>query len=52
MQPRAEIKKPAQAQFYLDLGVRHFSLGTDVGILANWRRTEGGAPRAELDRLG
>lgn len=52
VQPRAEIKKPAQAQFYLDLGVRHFSLGTDVGILANWLRTEGGALRAELDRLG
>ena len=33
------------------LGVRHFSMGTDLGILANWMRTEGGALRAELDRL-
>lgn len=51
MHPRAEIKKPEQARFYLDLGVRHFSMGTDLGILANWLRTEGGALRAELDRL-
>ena len=51
VQPRAEIKTPAQAGFYLDLGVRHFSLGTDVGILANWLRTEGGALRSQLDRL-
>lgn len=49
--PRAEIKKPEQSRFYLDLGVRHFSMGTDLGILANWLRTEGGALRAELDRL-
>ena len=52
VQPRAEIKKPAQARFYLDLGVRHFSMGTDLGILANWLRTEGGALRAELERIG
>ena len=52
VQPRAEIKKPAQARFYLDLGVRHFSMGTDLGILANWLHTEGGALRAELERIG
>ena len=51
VQPRAEIKKPAQARFYLDLGIRHFSMGTDLGILANWLRTEGGTLRAELDQL-
>ncbi len=52
VQPRAEIKRPDQARFYLDLGVRHFSMGTDLGILANWLRTEeGGTLRAELDRL-
>ena len=50
--PRAEIKKPEQSRFYVDLGVRHFSMGTDLGILANWLRTEGGALRAELDRIG
>lgn len=52
VQPRAEIKRPDQARFYLDLGVRHFSMGTDLGILANWWRTEGGALRAELERIG
>lgn len=51
MQPRAEIKRPDQAPFYVDLGVRHFSMGTDLGILANWLRTEGGALRGQLDRL-
>ena len=45
------IEKREQARFYLNLGVRHFSMGTDLGILANWLRTEGGALRAELDRL-
>ena len=51
VQPRAEIKRPDQAPFYVDLGVRHFSMGTDLGILANWLRTEGGALRGQLDRL-
>lgn len=41
VQPRAEIKKPAQARFYLDLGVRHFSMGNrprHPGQLAAHRR--------------
>ena len=41
-----------EAPFDLDLGVRRFSMGTDLGILANWLRTEGGTLRAQLDRLG
>ena len=51
VQPRAETKRPEQSRFYLDRGVRHFSIGTDLGILANWLRTEGGTLRAELARL-
>jgi 2-keto-3-deoxy-L-rhamnonate aldolase RhmA len=30
---RAEISSPEQARYYLDLGVRHFSLGTDLFTL-------------------
>ncbi|MDP6775862.1 MAG: aldolase/citrate lyase family protein [Candidatus Latescibacteria bacterium] len=41
--PRAEIGQADQAQAYLDLGVRHFCVGTDVSILLNWFRTEGEA---------
>jgi 2-keto-3-deoxy-L-rhamnonate aldolase RhmA len=41
VQPRAEIGSPDQAKYYLDLGVRHFCIGTDVSILYNWWRTNG-----------
>ena len=38
--PRAEIGSPDQAQEYLDMGVRHFSIGADVGILGQyWKET-------------
>lgn len=30
-----------QAQYYLDRGVRHFSLSTDIVILFNWWRENG-----------
>jgi len=39
--PRAEIKSVDQATYYLDLGVRHFSLSTDITILFNWWRENG-----------
>lgn len=31
--PRAEIETPDQAKYYLDLGVKHFCISTDVMIL-------------------
>jgi 4-hydroxy-2-oxoheptanedioate aldolase len=38
--PRAEIGSPAQAQEYLDMGVRQFSIGADVSILGEyWKET-------------
>jgi 2-keto-3-deoxy-L-rhamnonate aldolase RhmA len=43
--PRAEISTPDQAKYYLDMGVRHFSLGTDVFILHNWWKANGGELR-------
>jgi 2-keto-3-deoxy-L-rhamnonate aldolase RhmA len=39
--PRAEINSLDQAQYYLDLGVRHFCIGTDISILYNWWKDNG-----------
>ena len=39
--PRAEISSVDQAQYYLDLGVRHFSIGTDISILHQWWKDNG-----------
>lgn len=39
--PRAEIGSVDGAKYYLDLGVRHFSLGTDITILHNWLKQNG-----------
>ena len=41
--PRAEIGSPEQARAYLDMGVRHFSIGTDISILHDWWRRQGEA---------
>jgi 2-keto-3-deoxy-L-rhamnonate aldolase RhmA len=34
--PRAEISRPEDAKRYLDMGVKHFCIGTDVSILFQW----------------
>jgi 4-hydroxy-2-oxoheptanedioate aldolase len=39
--PRAEIGSVDEAQYYLDLGVRHFCMGSDFWILYNWWRVNG-----------
>ena len=39
--PRAEINTADQAKYYLDMGVRHFCIGTDVSILYNWWKEHG-----------
>jgi len=39
--PRAEIYSVDAAKYYLDLGVRHFRVGTDLGILYSWLRENG-----------
>jgi 2-keto-3-deoxy-L-rhamnonate aldolase RhmA len=39
--PRAEISSPDEARYYLDLGVEHFCIGTDVMILYNWFKENG-----------
>jgi len=43
--PRAEVSTPDQAKRYADMGVRHFSIGTDLQILYDWWRDNGAALR-------
>ena len=39
--PRAEIQTVDQAKEFLDMGVRHFSIGTDITILYGWWKENG-----------
>lgn len=39
--PRAEINSADQAKAYLDMGVRHFCIGTDINILFDWWKGQG-----------
>ncbi len=41
--PRVEIESPDQARAYLDMGIRHFNLGTDLSILYKFWQREGTA---------
>jgi 2-keto-3-deoxy-L-rhamnonate aldolase RhmA len=46
--PRAEPGDAKQIERYLELGVRHFCMGHDVRILADWFRDEGQRARELL----
>lgn len=41
VQPRCEIERPEDAQYYIDLGVRHFCMGDQVKILRGWWSEKG-----------
>ena len=43
--PRVELLDPAEAGYYLDLGVRHFNLGVDLLVYHNWLLKNGAAMR-------
>ena len=47
--PRAEIGSPDQAREYLDMGVRHFSIGTDISILYDWWTNNGDELRKVME---
>jgi 4-hydroxy-2-oxoheptanedioate aldolase len=49
--PRAEIMSLDQAKYYLDLGVRHFSIGTDISILHNWLKKNGEGLRKIVENV-
>lgn len=46
--PRVELFDSADAQRYLDMGVKHFCAGWDVTILRQWWQTHGEAMRRSL----
>ena len=46
---RAEINSADDAKMYLDMGVRHLSVGTDINILFNFWKKEGEALQKALD---
>ena len=48
--PRAEITTADQAKYYLDLGVRHFCIGTDITILHGWWKSQGDDLRKAIDK--
>jgi len=45
IRPRAELSHPKEAEPYLAMGVRDFCVETDVSILYDWFRHQGGAWR-------
>jgi len=49
LHPRVELRDPSQAAKYLKMGVKHFCIGWDVRILADWWDTKGAEMRALLD---
>ncbi len=49
VQPRAEINSPDQAKLFLDMGVRHFAIGTDLFVLYGWIRDNAGGLREMLE---
>jgi 2-keto-3-deoxy-L-rhamnonate aldolase RhmA len=39
--PRIEVDRPERAKPYLDMGVRHFCIGTDIVVVYDWMKTNG-----------
>jgi len=48
LHPRVELRDPSQAVKYLEMGVKHFCIGWDVRILADWWDTKGAEMRGML----
>ena len=49
--PRAEIQTLDDAKEFLDMGVRHFSIGTDVTIRHGWWKENGEELRKAIPGL-
>jgi len=49
--PRAEISNPQDAKRYMELGVRNFSIGTDVSVLYSWWKDRGAELRKILSSI-
>ena len=50
IQPRAEIIHPDQAEENIDLGVKHFAIGTDLHMIYGWLNERAGGLRELLER--
>jgi 4-hydroxy-2-oxoheptanedioate aldolase len=48
VQPRAEISDASEAEYYLKLGVKHFCMAPDTGVLTRYYNEQGGALRNML----
>ena len=48
LHPRVELRDPGQAKRYLQMGVKHFCIGWDVRILADWWDSKGAEMRDML----
>lgn len=46
---RAELTQPSDAAYYLDLGVRHFCIGSELTILHDWLKRSATELRAVVD---
>ena len=49
--PRAEIRNLEEVRKYFDLGVRNFSLNTDVTILFDWLKINGKKMRETISKI-
>jgi len=47
--PRAEIGSVEEAKYFLDMGVRHFNIGTDIAILYSWLKEKGEGLRKAVE---
>jgi len=47
--PRVELNDADDAKYYLDMGVRHFCIGTDLRIFFSWLMEHGDKMRRALD---
>jgi 2-keto-3-deoxy-L-rhamnonate aldolase RhmA len=48
LHPRVEISVPSEAAPYIEMGVKHFCMNADVGILHDWWRDNGRTLRGVL----
>lgn len=46
---RAEIDSMEEAKYHLDMGVRHFCIGTDISILYDWWKENGASLRKAIE---
>ena len=49
IQPRAEITHPDQAAEKMELGVKHFAIGTDLHMIYGWLNERAGGLRELLE---